>query len=190
MLPVAGSLLCSNALRVPVLTPLLHAQRHLKERSCRGYSHSQCRLGRLMFRLTSILPPLSLSGSSTYSSFTLQGTSTEAFAGTGAPTLAAPPMVTPAPMASITPRGAVGLPSGWRGRAPDAGLPNWREGVGVPILALPLSVRTRQRSPLGKHLLYGGERGGLNVDMRASGLPRDPSLAPPAGTRHLPPSPS
>lgn len=32
---------------------------------CWGYSHSQCKLGKLMFRLTSILPPLSLSGSST-----------------------------------------------------------------------------------------------------------------------------
>ena len=45
---------------------------------CWEYSHSQCRLGRLMFRLTSILPPLSLSGSSTYSSFTLRETSTGA----------------------------------------------------------------------------------------------------------------
>lgn len=33
-------------------------------------TNSQCKLGKLMFRLTSILPPLSLSGSSTYSSFT------------------------------------------------------------------------------------------------------------------------
>lgn len=36
------------------------------------YSQSQCKFGKLMFKLTSIFPPLSLSGSSTYSSFTLQ----------------------------------------------------------------------------------------------------------------------
>lgn len=35
------------------------------------YSQSQCKFGKLMFKLTSIFPPLSLSGSSTYSSFTL-----------------------------------------------------------------------------------------------------------------------
>lgn len=34
-------------------------------RSYLKYSHSQCKLGKLMLRLTSILPPLSLSGSST-----------------------------------------------------------------------------------------------------------------------------
>lgn len=36
------------------------------------YSQSQCKFGKVMFKLTSIFPPLSLSGSSTYSSFTLQ----------------------------------------------------------------------------------------------------------------------
>lgn len=38
-----------------------------------------------MFRLTSILPPLSLSGSSTYNSFTLKETSTEALLRWGHP---------------------------------------------------------------------------------------------------------
>lgn len=38
------------------------------------YSQSQCKFGKLMFKLTSIFPPLSLSGSSTYSSFTLRWT--------------------------------------------------------------------------------------------------------------------
>jgi len=38
------------------------------------YSQSQCKFGKLMFKLTSIFPPLSLSGSSTYSSFTLENT--------------------------------------------------------------------------------------------------------------------
>lgn len=36
------------------------------------YSQSQCKCGKVMFKLTSIFPLLSLSGSSTYSSFTLQ----------------------------------------------------------------------------------------------------------------------
>lgn len=44
----------------------------LKQVRERRYSHSQCRFGKLMFRFTSIFPPLSLSGSSTYSSLTLE----------------------------------------------------------------------------------------------------------------------
>lgn len=52
---------------------LEHEREELRDVYVRNeYSQSQCKFGKLMFTLTSIFPPLSLSGSSTYNSFTLQ----------------------------------------------------------------------------------------------------------------------